>query len=230
MDVFSRGHEMKQIPLTKGYSAIVSDQDYPRLMRYAWHADVRKRTVYAVTSLTIDGRRREVRMHQMVLRASGREEVDHRDSNGLHNYRRNLRLATRHGQAWNSSPKEGSTIKGVTLQNRLTGRPWQARICVRGHQKHLGYFATKAEAAYAYNEAARTYYGRFAKLNPAKHIQIPTENYIRAVVSTKVVNDVKRGRWICYTLSCGHGGQRRYFQRHKIGKASHCKQCREAIK
>ncbi len=42
---------------------------------------------------------------------------------------------------------------------------YRARICVDGHNVHLGHFMNKEEAAQAYNEAAIKRYGEFARLN-----------------------------------------------------------------
>ena len=44
-------------------------------------------------------------------------------------------------------------------------RPWQARIHVKHKPIFLGYFSTIEEAAMAYDEAARKYFGDFARLN-----------------------------------------------------------------
>lgn len=47
----------------------------------------------------------------------------------------------------------------------MAGRNWRARIKINRKSKHIGWFATEAEAVRAYNEAAQQYFGEFACLN-----------------------------------------------------------------
>jgi hypothetical protein len=47
---------------------------------------------------------------------------------------------------------------------------WQVQIQV-DKQAMLGYFSSEIDAARAYNEAARAYFGEFAKLNDLEEIQ-----------------------------------------------------------
>lgn len=72
--------------------------------------------------------------------------VDHLDRNRTNNRIHNLRLATNREQAQNQSRFTG----GARL--RESGR-YQARIWVDGKHRHLGDFATKAEAQQAYIKA-----------------------------------------------------------------------------
>jgi hypothetical protein len=46
------------------------------------------------------------------------------------------------------------------------GHNWRSQITVRGKQHFLGYFRFKIQAARAYNDAARQFFGEFAWLNP----------------------------------------------------------------
>lgn len=154
---------MKYIPLTKGYIAIVDDVDYQQVQGLRWHADVRPHTVYASTSMVVNGKRREVRLHSFL---TGLPRVDHRNNNGLDNQRRNLRAATQQQNVWNSvGIRKSGPLKGVTFLKRLRTNPWQARIAHDGKQFHLGYFATATEAALAYDVAAQELRKNFAHVN-----------------------------------------------------------------
>ena len=64
-----------------------------------------------------------------------------------------------------------SKYKGV---NRSHGS-WAARIQIDGKRKTLGSFDTEADAALAYNEAARQCHGEFAYMNP---VPLPYAGYV----------------------------------------------------
>lgn len=52
-------------------------------------------------------------------------------------------------------------FKGV----HRVGNKYRATIMKDGHKMHCGYFDSEVEAALAYNTAAMTYFGHYAKLN-----------------------------------------------------------------
>ena len=162
-----------KLPLSKGYYALISRRDYPLVRKYKWHADVRKLQVYASTSMNINGKRCEVRMHVLLLGTLGKGHSvigEHKNGDGLDNRRRNLRLANKKQNAWNARPQKGRLFRGITLQKRLKSRPWQARIHREGETKHLGYFATAIQAAIAYNREAKRRDGKFVRLNAVRVI------------------------------------------------------------
>lgn len=96
------------------------------------------------------------------------EQVDHIDRNGLNNKRDNLRVATRVQNRMNSGKRKSrdkpptSQYKGVHLIN---GKYWCSRITINKKRIVLGYFKNEIEAAKAYDEAAKEYYGDYAYLN-----------------------------------------------------------------
>jgi hypothetical protein len=119
------------------------------------------------------GKGKVVFMHRIVLeRMIGRalnsavEHPDHIDGDPLNCRRNNLRLATKVTNAQNSKRRSDnqSGYKGVCTTNGKSFRPWRAYIRVEGHQISLGYFDTPEEAYAAYCEAARRYFGNFARL------------------------------------------------------------------
>lgn len=93
--------------------------------------------------------------------------VDHINRNGLDNRRVNLRIVTPMESAWNrASSSKTSSYKGISLTKRgKLKKPWNVQITVNKQRLCLGAFATQEDAARAYDEAARKYYGEFACVN-----------------------------------------------------------------
>lgn len=88
--------------------------------------------------------------------------MDHEDRNPTNDCLTNIRPCTRaqnrHNAKTNANNEAG--IKGV--RQRRDNLKWQARIQVDGRPVSLGHFNTKEEAASAYEEGARKYYGKFS--------------------------------------------------------------------
>ena len=153
----------KLIPLTQGKWAIGDARDFCFLIRWQWHADKRDRNFYAARNRRIAaGKRRLVYMHRELKGRPG-FEVDHRDTDGLNNRRKNLRVATRANNTANTHVRRNSSTgyKGVTTRKR-DGR-FIAQIKVAGKNNHLGVFTDAQTAHRAYTKAARVHFGKFAR-------------------------------------------------------------------
>jgi hypothetical protein len=158
---------MKQIPLTKGQSSVVDDEDYLELAAYRWYCTSNG---YAARAEKIDGKYRMILMHRLLLNAPLHCQCDHRDGNKLNNTRQNLRLATPQQNVTNRAKTRLNTsgYKGVTaFSNR-----WQAKIGVDGKTIHLAYHDTALAASIVYDHAARRFFGEFARLN---HPDLPPD-------------------------------------------------------
>ena len=93
-------------------------------------------------------------------------DLDHRDTDKLHNRIGNLRPATQSQNQANRGKREGncsSEYKGVSWNRR--SRQWHSYILVRRKRIHLGYFEDETEAAQAYNAAAVQHFGEYARVN-----------------------------------------------------------------
>ena len=148
---------MKLVELTKGYFAIVDDEDFDRVTRYEWQTNYHHdEKIYVTCGPYEDHPYRK--LHHFILDTN--EQVDHINRNGLDNRKSNLRLATTeqncaNRRGWYNSE---SGFKGVT---RVGSGRWQARY--RG--KQIGTFDTTEEAARAYDVEAFAHMGEFAYLN-----------------------------------------------------------------
>jgi len=154
--------------LNQDFTTIVDDVDDDLLEGVRWSTLHRNRKRTYAIRWSEAGR---VLLHRLIMsRILGRELkrsefVDHINGDGLDNRRENLRLATNSQNQANSGIRRNNTTgyKGVSFHKTL-GK-WHATIMVKGKKKHLGYFDTPEEAAEAYNDAARKYFGEFAYLN-----------------------------------------------------------------
>lgn len=157
---------MKAITLTRGFHALVDDEDFEELSKHKWYAWVSKHTCYAKRTININGKKTSVSMHRKILGITDSSiHVDHIDGNGLNNTRLNIRPCSCAENQMNrrAQKNNSSGFKGVTWDKR--DRKWKAYIRVNKSQINLGYFQDKNKAAEAYDKAAKLYHGDFANLN-----------------------------------------------------------------
>lgn len=166
---------MKEIPLTRGYVAIVDDEDFERFGCVRWAALVTKRATYAQRRVGSRTNGRIVLLHREIMGAERGMEVDHIDGDGLNNRRGNLRTCShkdniRSSHKWRI--KTASRFKGVVFAKWAGKKGWRASITIDRRNRHLGYFASEEEAASAYDNAARVEFGVFARLNFPTHGEV----------------------------------------------------------
>lgn len=155
---------MKHIRLTRGYVALVDDEDYTELSKHKWHAQdqANRRLVYAARYDA--GTNVPFLMHLALMPWKHGYIVDHVDGDGLNNQRHNLRYATPSQSQHNRTmPRGTSKYRGVTW-DKQAGK-WRAAIKVNYRSLFLGLYTNEEEAALAYNQAALEQYGVFARLN-----------------------------------------------------------------
>lgn len=156
----------REIPLTRGYVAIVDDEDYERAASFRWYASSpsRRSTPYAVRKIAGVNGRSTCWLHRFILSVPAGTLVDHIDGDGMNNRRGNLRLCTNTQNCRNRAigKNNRSGFKGVYRYRDGRFGAWIMADLV-GH--HLGYHPTKEDAARAYDEAAVRLHGEFARLN-----------------------------------------------------------------
>lgn len=157
---------MRSIQLTKGLIALVDDVDFDLVSRWKWRAKKHRSNWIVYRSAQYRGVGYTVTMSRLIMKAPDGVLVDHWDGDGLNNQRHNLRFCTnqqnQHNQRHLRSDNT-SGYKGVTFW-RHRGI-FNAQIYVNKVRKNLGYYPTAEEAAAAYDEAAKHYFGDFAATN-----------------------------------------------------------------
>jgi hypothetical protein len=128
----------REIPLTRGLFAIVDDEDFERLSKWKWHANLQSSRFYAARTL------KKILMHNVVLgHAQNRKiVVDHINRNSLDNRKCNLRLVTQSENLLNHKRKQD----GIVYRGDFP-KPWRLRIRIGKYKrKHIGIYATRQEA------------------------------------------------------------------------------------
>lgn len=162
----------KEIPLSRGYSAIVDADDYEKLSQHKWTATVSGGKVYAHRrSKLCDGASRAwlIVMHRVImgLARGDRLCVDHINGNTLDNRKRNLRICTSGENSKNLSRAWGKTgMRGV--QQTGNGK-WRVRIRVNAELISVGTFDTERDASIAYCFASKHLHGDFGSTPGHSH-------------------------------------------------------------
>lgn len=129
---------MKEIKLTRGYVALVSDEDYERINSYKWCV----LTGFHNRAVRRD-KNGQIYMHHEVLQVVPKEikpkEVDHIDGNQLNNCRDNLRIVTHQENMMN----QNRVRKGTGVGYYKPYNKWRARW---PRMKFIGFFDTQQEA------------------------------------------------------------------------------------
>jgi hypothetical protein len=155
---------LREIPLTKGYVALIDDEDYERVSMHKWCAfetGVKIKRVYGVRKTPGSRRtnRLNIFLHRFVMDAPSGIHVDHEDRNGLNCQKYNLRIATPAQNGANSQK-----IIGVSGYRGVEPYP-NGRWRCRAQERHIGVFDTPEAAAQRYDEVAIEIWGEFAMLN-----------------------------------------------------------------
>jgi hypothetical protein len=161
---------MKEIPLTKGFVALVDDEDYETLMQVPWCWDAG----YVLTTTSTETFKEafgdlgittsRISMHRRVMKAAKGVEIDHWNGVTTDNQKTNLRPTSHANNMKNRVSRVGtSKFKGVCWT--LGKCKWQVYITTDGVRQHLGFFFEEVLAALAYDRAASKQHAEFALLN-----------------------------------------------------------------
>lgn len=154
----------KEVPLTRGMVAFVSDCDYERVTQYKWHVKASgcDQVVYYAQSTQFG--KTAMKLHRFIMQPKRGEVVDHINHNGLDCRRENMRVVSQHQNILNSRKHANSKnqFKGVYLS------PWGSyRVALttqRGFTS-FGLHRGEVKAARIYDAIVRRLRGEFAVTN-----------------------------------------------------------------
>lgn len=155
------------IPMTRGHSAMVDDEDVKWLKLFSWCASIGRdpTKVYAVTRR--GGRKaKNTFMHRIIIDCPDGLWVDHINGNTLDNRKENLRVCTPRQNNTNALKRPNKHgYRGV--QQHSINKKFYARVKGDDGRAYGGGrgFDTAEEAARKYDELARLHQGDFAVLN-----------------------------------------------------------------
>lgn len=143
---------MKVIKLTKGFEAIVDDQDYELVSQYHWYFDK-----YARGSV----KGKKIGIHNLIMNA---QYIDHINGDKLDNRRANLRPCTNQQNQMNRGANKNNTsgYKGVAYDKRRS--KYSAQIRYNRKLIWLGYYPTAEDAYGAYKAKAAELFKEFAHI------------------------------------------------------------------
>jgi len=159
----------KIIALTKNKVALVDDEDYGWLSQWKWRAEKKRHYWYAVRTFYFkDCTKRVIYMHTLIMaKHFGHfSQVDHRNHNTLDNRKKELRAIIGRENQWNMirhTKNASSKYKGVSWSKHAA--KWHCQIGYNKKMLHIGYYDNEKDAANAYDDKAREYFGESACLN-----------------------------------------------------------------
>lgn len=147
---------MKELPLTKGYTTAVDDEDFERLSAWKWFYC----SGYAARWEKGTPRKR-ILLHKFLKEGL---IIDHIDGNPLNNSKQNLRSCSHVQNCMNKKMLKNNTTgyKGVWF-NKSSGK-YVAEIYVNKIRIFLGEYSTPEIAGDAYKKAAIIHHGEFRRV------------------------------------------------------------------
>lgn len=140
-------------------------RDFDLILGDPHHWGAAQQTGKPIYATRLIGRKRQA-MHRVILGIYDPLILcDHRDRDGLHNRRENLRTATPTQNCQNRTMNHAKSVryKGVFFQKERDN--FLAKITVNRRQINLGRYDAPEAAARAYDRAAVVHFGEFAVRN-----------------------------------------------------------------
>ena len=159
-------------PATQWGVVIVDAQDALLLQGYSWHLmNPRRRSPYAKSFRCKSPTTPSGALLHLAVLDFPKQEVDHKNGNGLDCRRNNLRPCGHQENTFNQTARGGTSVHRGVHWSKEKNR-WSAQANADGKRKFLGAFDFELDAAICYNYHAAHIHSDFARLNA-----IPSNEY-----------------------------------------------------
>jgi hypothetical protein len=161
---------MRQLLLTKGYHALVDEDDYYWVSQFNWQAIELDGQVYARRNkkkgILKSNEPYEVYLHRVVMKCTDKSKVvDHIDHDGLNCQKSNLRICKKDENNRYTSSHKDSVSKHLGVSYDKSRDKWVAQLKHNGVRVLSKRYNTETEAAEAYNKASSEHNKEFATIN-----------------------------------------------------------------
>lgn len=170
----------RTIKLSKGYFALIDDEDYPEVSAFKWTLQHSASGNYAYRFISaVGGKRKKLYLHRVVLRAEADQEVKIRDGNGLNCCKANLKLEElsfgyRLNNGLRLKREEKSAYEGVYPPRYVKG--WVAKLVLINNTTWVSpVYEKEEEAALAYDLAVLRFYGNCSSTRDSFKFNFPDQ-------------------------------------------------------
>lgn len=143
----------QEVRIEIGHEIVIIDRiDLKTFAEATWYiVESKGQSKYLRANVRVDGVKRTIGFHQLIMGIGTSLEVDHINNNGLDNRRANLRLVTHQKNMLNQPKRRGCFSRFVGVYKCNRSRRFYTQVRVDGKGKTIGRFDSEIEAAVAYN-------------------------------------------------------------------------------
>jgi hypothetical protein len=154
---------MKEIKLTKGFVALVDDEDFEYLNQFNWCFNIKDGAVAHTPKSGHNGK--IMKMYKIIMNAPKKMEVDHINGDKLDNRKENLRVCTHSENMKNIKILRSNNTSGFKGVHKHRNKYVVNISNGSGKSEYVGIFQNKIDAAHVYDTEAIKRFGKFACLN-----------------------------------------------------------------